>query len=1438
MKRNTLFLLAAILAAVLLLAGTAFAEDGETREVADLASLKEAIEDTTVDAIKLTGDISEVDAPITIQRSLTLDLGKFTISDNGNIARGSNNGLLMVKGGTTESVKVTIKNGKITSKSSYLSVIRTEGRNTKNPHELTLEDLEVDGGGASGYAVRDAGTWHIRVNSGTYKGKNQYPILGSKCYFSENVKVISTTSGMNPFKYTGSDRGSVAELPDGYYADVAIDEDGNRVLTVKLGTPPVFTDNINGANFYRTISEAIEAGKTSLYMFADFGSAEHPSAKDEIPEGITLTLRLLTSVSQSPGNTLIYYGDIQVNGTLKYIGNETKTGIIGAITFGENGSIEFENTNHSGIFTTDFREHIKGKFTLVETESDYTEQNCWKVETAYIEDDSGNTYSSINQAIQQGATKIILNYDKGEFNDHKENVAVPTGKEITIDLNGRTLKGGVTGKFATITVDEGATLTMEGKTSGSTLQSAPVYNKAEEYAVDNHGTLTLNNVTVRGIDVSANVPGGPATSISRYALIYSDNDLTINGGSVTNLVNLAPAPDGVDYLGNPVEECDGGIGVYIRGGNATIKNTTITAGFNGVYVEKGNLKIEGESTHILLNANTEVPPASDGRHAEAVDAKEDSMVTITGGHFSSNVSRFVPNTHVTKREGTGSGDACYVTAIGDSTAESFATNARIIFIKNIHMQNANEYQIILESADEDKSIYSFKEAKLSFEIENAPHLNFKITSADNVSMTEADGVYTFKPADNLPKDRALTGNRIVLGTVTFSGVGKGNFVCKTEGNTATATKYSENTDLTLALTVNENVTDGSSNVTAYGKAPVEITTVTVKAGDDYTDPVSGAVFSNKSETDATLTYGDGDSITVEGEVTAKLPTVDSALTVGSTKYTAGDDGVELVIEGSTVTVPDGYKSVDKDGGKTVYRIYTVTLTAGAGGKAEIDNKTAIRGDTITVTVKEIDEGYKLIGVVAVGGTEDIKVTNGGDGKHTFTMPAADVTVNVSFAAETQEGDGITIVEEPTLKFGEDTQGVKEEDLQNTDVSFASESLKDVGNAVTEDDTVCTADNAKQKLKEEKDVEVEEGEDVYLHVLTTVNIEVEEYSATTPGADGNVLRLNISPVIVVVASTEPDIQKVTENNSVDLTDPIPLTVSRTVDMVLPVPANFAVEGATVYIKHTKEDNAVHWYTGKVESGVVKFENPDGFSTFELRTTTDAEAKIKDKYYNTLKDAVDAAKDGDVIELNKDCNEDVTVSRTVEFTLKKGNHSFNADIKGSGYYAVTKDESVEGEIKYTVYYAGPYTYSVKTEAAENVELKVSASSVPAGETVTVTPAPAENYHVSAVTVTAAGGKDVEVTDNKDGTYTFKMPSSNVTVTAAVYECPSLAFPDIDLTQWYHPYTDYAIANNLMKGTDLGFEPERVVTRAQMAGILWTLYGSPEVDYEIRFPDVPKN
>lgn len=73
----------------------------------------------------------------------------------------------------------------------------------------------------------------------------------------------------------------------------------------------------------------------------------------------------------------------------------------------------------------------------------------------------------------------------------------------------------------------------------------------------------------------------------------------------------------------------------------------------------------------------------------------------------------------------------------------------------------------------------------------------------------------------------------------------------------------------------------------------------------------------------------------------------------------------------------------------------------------------------------------------------------------------------------------------------------------------------------------------------------------------------------------------------------------------------------------------------------------------------------------------------------------------------------------------------------------------------------TYTIKTETPKYGTIKVSADSLAAGKTFTVEATPDNGYELDAITVTTADGKTVEAIDAS--THTYKMPESNVTVSA---------------------------------------------------------------------------
>ena len=82
------------------------------------------------------------------------------------------------------------------------------------------------------------------------------------------------------------------------------------------------------------------------------------------------------------------------------------------------------------------------------------------------------------------------------------------------------------------------------------------------------------------------------------------------------------------------------------------------------------------------------------------------------------------------------------------------------------------------------------------------------------------------------------------------------------------------------------------------------------------------------------------------------------------------------------------------GGSTTYPVNTPSKVA--NGTVSVSPKNASKGDTVTVTVKS-DSGYVLetISVTDKNGN-DLKLTNKGNGKYTFTMPGSKVEVKATF----------------------------------------------------------------------------------------------------------------------------------------------------------------------------------------------------------------------------------------------------------------------------------------------------------------------------------------------------------------------------------------------------------------------------------------------------------
>ena len=142
----------------------------------------------------------------------------------------------------------------------------------------------------------------------------------------------------------------------------------------------------------------------------------------------------------------------------------------------------------------------------------------------------------------------------------------------------------------------------------------------------------------------------------------------------------------------------------------------------------------------------------------------------------------------------------------------------------------------------------------------------------------------------------------------------------------------------------------------------------------------------------------------------------------------------------------------------------------------------------------------------------------------------------------------------------------------------------------------------------------------------------------------------------------------------------------------------------------------------------------------------------------------------------------------------------------------------------------------------------STAAAKEDVCITATPNDGYSVASVTATDANGNSISVKNEINNTYSFKMPSSSVTVNVTFTDgngntsgnteenCPSAKFTDLNTSMWYHTYVDYVLNKGIMSGTSsTTFEPNSTLTRAMVATILYAMEGKPAVLGSAGFSDV---
>ena len=234
-------------------------------------------------------------------------------------------------------------------------------------------------------------------------------------------------------------------------------------------------------------------------------------------------------------------------------------------------------------------------------------------------DVAASTKEDIVNAIANGSEYIKFENDIAI----SEEIEIPAGQKVTLDLNGKTISSNVDGDYYPIY--NSGELTIVGGTIENTVNPA----------IRNTGILTLENVTVKGntsgVLSTGTVIINSGTFDGAVAVEAGEGNVVINGGTFTN------SNDGSGQWGLPSAPISTiGANVEINGGTFTASEGTyvISAMLNG---DIGTLEINGGTfvggNGITFNGAIEI---SDGTFNCAIEAI--GGLHVDGGTFSQQIT--------------------------------------------------------------------------------------------------------------------------------------------------------------------------------------------------------------------------------------------------------------------------------------------------------------------------------------------------------------------------------------------------------------------------------------------------------------------------------------------------------------------------------------------------------------------------------------------------------------------------------------------------------------------------------------------------------------------------------------------------------------------------------------------------------------------------------
>ncbi|WP_418922549.1 beta strand repeat-containing protein [Ellagibacter isourolithinifaciens] len=237
---------------------------------------------------------------------------------------------------------------------------------------------------------------------------------------------------------------------------------------------------------------------------------------------------------------------------------------------------------------------------------------------AYVAGKGFDTLQAAIDAAQDGETVTLLT-------DATEDATIAAGKNITLDLGGKTLTNTNVGK-ATLTIAKGAT---------ATVKNGSIVGGTGYYTIDSYGTATLEDVTATAGNTDA-------------SMIRNDGTLTIESGSYSGGLNVVKSEEDstLNINGGRFElsyATSGYTGVVFAYGNTTItggefvQSLTTTGRWNHPQVIATGM-VEGHPSFTKITGGTFTNKYSDGSNIfRGVGKGTSDNFEVSGGTFNKSV---------------------------------------------------------------------------------------------------------------------------------------------------------------------------------------------------------------------------------------------------------------------------------------------------------------------------------------------------------------------------------------------------------------------------------------------------------------------------------------------------------------------------------------------------------------------------------------------------------------------------------------------------------------------------------------------------------------------------------------------------------------------------------------------------------------------------------